>query len=122
MLCFGKCYSGGAALIQTREVLEGIRKLVSTQSPYPRDARNGGRRGDSSLDLNDIRQSLPLSTTSSDAVNGKVEESNGVVTENGHGVSEDVVHENNSNVVDEPQEKDTPDLNVGTDPQNAQSS
>jgi hypothetical protein len=32
VLCFGRCYSGGASLIQLQDVLEGPRRLVVTTS------------------------------------------------------------------------------------------
>jgi hypothetical protein len=122
-LCFGKCYSGGSALIQTNEVLEGVRKLVSTQTSYSKEIRNGNRI--SSLDLNDLLQYPPPSVVASEAANGKGQDANanangngnGIHTENGHGASqlEDGVEVDNPAVDDEPREEPTPDSYVSTD-------
>lgn len=120
-LCFGKCYSGGSALIQTNEVLEGVRKLVSTQTSYSKEIRNGNRS--SSLDLNDSRPNPPPSVLASEAANGKGQDANGngngSLTENGHGGSEleDGVEVDNPAVVGEPREEQSPDPNVSTDVQ-----
>ena len=122
-LCFGKCYSGGSALIQTNEVLEGVRKLVSTQTSYSKEIRNGNRI--SSLDLNDLRQNPPPSVMASEAANGKGQDANangngnGNHTENGHGGSEleDGIEVDNPAVDDEPREEPTPDSYVSTDDQ-----
>lgn len=108
-LCFGKCCPGGSALIQTNEVLEGVRKLVSTQTSYSKDIRNGSR----SLDLNDLRQNVvPPSGTASESAHatGQDENGNGNITENGHGgsLTEDGVEVKNTAAVGEPREEETP--------------
>ncbi|KAG6556242.1 hypothetical protein Mapa_002183 [Marchantia paleacea] len=38
VLCFGRCYNGGASLIQLKDVVEGLRRLVVTTSyQFPKD-------------------------------------------------------------------------------------
>ncbi|KAG0632021.1 hypothetical protein M758_1G298600 [Ceratodon purpureus] len=123
-LCFGKCYSGGSALIQTNEVLEGVRKLVSTQTSYSKEIRNGTHR--TSSDLNDLRQTPPPSVATSEATNGKAQDAsangNGNLTENGHGSElEDGVEVDTPAVDDEPREEPTFDSNVSTDVQASES-
>ncbi|CAM6113447.1 unnamed protein product [Calypogeia fissa] len=43
VLCFGRCYPGGASLIQLQDVLEGLRRLFVTTS-YQSPRGNGGRK------------------------------------------------------------------------------
>lgn len=44
VLCFGRCYSGGASLIQLQDVLEGLRRLVVTTSyQLPRDIEGSSK-------------------------------------------------------------------------------
>lgn len=97
-------------MIQTNEVLEGVRKLVSTQTSYSKDIRNGSR----SLDLNDLRHSVvPPSETATESAHatGQDENGNGNITENGHegSLPEDGVEvDNTAAVVGEPREEETP--------------
>lgn len=97
-------------MIQTNEVLEGVRKLVSTQTSYSKDIRNGSR----SLDLNDLRHSVvPPSETATESAHatGQDENGNGNITENGHegSLTEDGVEvDYTAAVVGEPREEETP--------------
>lgn len=122
-LCFGKCYSGGSTLIQTSEILEGVRKLVSTQTSYSKDIRNGNRT--SSLDHIVLRHKpTPLGVTSDVAKeSGEDTNGNGNGTENGGQgtLLEDSVQDHSAGV-DEPQEPEISDPNLSTGNQVPESS
>lgn len=85
-----------------KEILEGIRKLVFTPSPYIKDTGNGTRR-ESSVD--EVLRPAPLREVAVDKANGNGEDIIGGATENGHGSAslEGNGPENNFAVVDEPQ-------------------
>ncbi|KAL3687047.1 hypothetical protein R1sor_013356 [Riccia sorocarpa] len=68
VLCFGRCYSGGASLIQLKDVLEGLRRLVVTTSyQLPKD--NGSLKPvDSLQDMSKTSENTTEATASRNTV------------------------------------------------------